>query len=436
MQHLSRLLLKAVIQGDLPVGLVTRIAMEHMLKLCPECRHEYDLMKAALAARVKTPQPQVLSSVLTSHIEDLRSRTRGAKRDFTELMKLPVEERAGRIARARHRFRGSHLVHLLLDNSQEVIARSPYEALHLAEMANAVALQGRDFYLHVLVLAHIGNASRAAGKFSEADEFFSQARQTIVGCGLDEDPALLARVDDLESSLRIDQSRLDEGEELLARALFLYSMAEAPPVTKARVLVKLGVLYQRRGDLGAAVDVARAALNAVPPRGDFRLYFAALYNLATFLVDMGDTKEATKLLAENQEIFADVSEPLHLIRITGLRGKIAAVAGDLAMAEEALLKTRDGFLACGNAFAYDAAIVSLDLALLYAKQDRTADLQSTVAAMIPIFEANELHREALAAVVLLQESLQREKKSQIVLMRELVVYFQQAQQSPALRFKP
>jgi hypothetical protein len=114
MQHLSRLLLKAVIQGELPVGLVTRIAMEHMLNLCPECRHEYDLMKAALAARVKTPQPQVLSLVLTSHVEDLRSRTRGAKRDFAKLMKLPVEERAGRIARARHRFRGPHLVHLLL----------------------------------------------------------------------------------------------------------------------------------------------------------------------------------------------------------------------------------------------------------------------------------------------------------------------------------
>lgn len=436
MQHLSRLLLKAVIRGELPVGLVTRIAMEHMLNLCPDCRREYELMKATLAARVKTPQPQVLSAVLTTHVEDQRSRARGAKRDFAELMKLPVEERAGRIARARHRFRDPHLIHLLLDTSQEAIAGSPYEALHLAELANAVALEGHDFSLHVLVLAQLGNASRAAGKFSEADEFFSQTRQIIVGRGLDEDPALLARVDDLESSLRIDQRRLDEGEELLARALFLYSMAEAPLVAQARVLIKLGVLYHRQGTLVAAVDVTKTALSAVTPKGDFKLYFAALYNLAAIYVELGDTKAATRLLAENQEIFADVSEPLHLIRITGLRGKIAAVAGDLITAEEALLKTRDGFLACGNAFAYDAAIVSLDLALLYAKQNRTADLHSTVAAMVPIFEANELHREALAAVVLLQESLQREKQTQVVLMRELVAYFQQAQQCPALRFKP
>ena len=49
--------------------------------------------------------------------------------------------------------------------------------------------------------------------------------------------------------------------------------------------------------------------------------------------------------------------------------------------------------------AYDAAIVSMDLALLYLRQRRTAELKTLAKEMLPIFRSQDVHREAVAALV-------------------------------------
>lgn len=433
MQHINRLLIYAVLNGDLPGGLVAKIALDHMLSSCNECRREYELAQAAL--RIRPTPSSVVTSLLAKHVQNERRLSAAAERDFKALLRLPEAERRGRIYRARHRFRGAFLIQLLLEKSHDVITTSPYEALHWAQLGQLVAVlaptDSTDLPLYVLVLAQIGNASRAAGQFNEADESFRTARKTIVNHGI-EDPLLLARVDDLESSLRRDQRRLGQSEELLARALFLYGLGNAPLTDKARILVKLGQLYQLQGMLIEAAEVTETALRFIAEaKGqDHKLYFAAMYNLAVFYADMGRADEASKILT----VIEGTQEALYLVRITGLRGKIAAVLGDFNAAEKALLETRDSFIASGEAYAYDAAIVSLDLALLYARQRRTAELHSTVASMVSIFEANELHREALAAVLLTQDSLKTAASEG--LLRDLLSYMLHAQQCPPLRYQP
>jgi tetratricopeptide (TPR) repeat protein len=440
MQHLSRLLIYAVIQGELPGGLIARIAVDHMLNGCLECRREWELAKASLKERSQVTPPHVVSSLLERHVKAESALRAAARRDFNALMRLPEEDRAERIVRARQRFRGPHLIQLLLEASHEVINCSPGEALHLAKLAEAVATRvstsEMDLDLHVLALAQVGNASRAAGRFNDADDAFLRVRKLIVNEGV-EDPALLARVDDLESSLRRDQRRLDDAEVLLARALLLYGMVEPAPVAdKARILVNMGHLYQLKGSLTEAVDMTEFALRilAESSEQDPKLYFAAMYNLAWCYVDLGDVERASKILTAHQQIIEGIQEPLYLVRVTGLRGKIAAVLGDAAAAEKAFLRTRNAFLAHGDAYAYDAAIVSLDLALLYAGQRRTAELHDIVKAMVSIFEANELYQEALAAVLLLQDSLKAANLESLI--RDLLAYMRQAQQNPALRYQP
>lgn len=439
MQHLNRLLLLAIVRGELPAGLATSIAIEHVLAFCPECRREIQLAQRELVASMPSAEPQVISTVLGRHVEGQRAQAAKAQHDLAVLLKLPKEKRKERIERARSRFLGPHFAQLLLDKSQESIASSPDDAVHYAKLALVVVMRvfnaQRDGELHVQVLAHVGNALRAAGRFAEADTYFSAVRQVIVNRGLSENPALLARVDDLEGSLRIDQRRLEKAEELLARSLILYGMADAPIPDRVRVLVNLGVVYQLQGNLAEAIDITTAALDSIAKvHGELKLSFAALYNLATFQVDLGSHQAAMRTLNDNRDIIESITEPLYLIRLIGLRGKISAARGDLAVAEEALLKTRDGFLAYGDAFAYDAAIVSLDLALLYAKQGRSADLHSTVASMIPIFQTNELHREALAAVLLLQDAVERERVP-LALLHELTAYMRGAQRNPSLKFE-
>lgn len=85
-----------------------------------------------------------------------------------------------------------------------------------------------------------------------------------------------------------------------------------------------------------------------------------------------------------------------------MQGDIAAGLGDLTAAEQAYVATRNGFIAQG--LGYDTAIVSLDLAALYLRQGRTGDVQRIAEEMIPLLEAQDIHREAFAAIALFQEA--------------------------------
>ena len=73
----------------------------------------------------------------------------------------------------------------------------------------------------------------------------------------------------------------------------------------------------------------------------------------------------------------------------------------------AFVQMRDGFLQEG--LGYDAVIVSMDLALLYLRQGRTAELKTLAREMLPIFRSQDVHREAVAALVLFQEAIREEQ---------------------------
>ena len=82
---------------------------------------------------------------------------------------------------------------------------------------------------------------------------------------------------------------------------------------------------------------------------------------------------------------------------------------------------------------YDTALVSLDLALLYARQRRTADLKRLAEEMVPIFSAQDVHREATAALVLFQDAARREAVT-AEMVREVAAFLEAARGRPELRF--
>lgn len=57
----------------------------------------------------------------------------------------------------------------------------------------------------------------------------------------------------------------------------------------------------------------------------------------------------------------------------------------------------------------DAALVSLDLAVLLWEQGRTDELKELAAEMMMAFESREVHREALAALALFQQACAQER---------------------------
>ena len=76
-------------------------------------------------------------------------------------------------------------------------------------------------------------------------------------------------------------------------------------------------------------------------------------------------------------------------------------------AERDYLATREGFISQG--IGYDAAMVSLDLAVLYLRQGRTAEVRQLAEEMLPLFEAQDVHREALATLSLFLEAARQDQ---------------------------
>lgn len=333
---------------------------------------------------------------------------RGARRDFEALLALPPEDRWGRLSRARSRFRSPGLVRLLLDESRRRLPGQPAEAFHFAELAQTVANRNPGmpefFDLYTLATATMGNACRVQDDNARAEDLFALARQVMDKHGVT-DPAVIARVDDLVGSLRKDQRRFPEAEKLLKRAAVLYRLVRSPE-DHARALIKLADTYCARGSLDLAIETTQIALGLLGPKSDPLLRLCAHYNLAFYLVSAGLLDEAADQLEADESLYRRFPEPWAQLRLLWLRGDIAARKGDLATAEQAYLETREGFTA--YRMGYDAAMVSLDLAILYLKEERLADVQRLAEEMLPIFQAQDVDRETLAALRLFHEAACRQ----------------------------
>ena len=434
--HITRELLRAVSRGELPPRLLLNLGLEHLTALCPTCRREVEAWRREQSA---TPYDysrafEVLPEVVSKEMPEISEGRRLAKRDFRALLRLPVEAREKRISRARDRYRGIALVQLLLNESRTHFTKDPGEALHLAELARSVLQHTPDvpgyFDYLALVTAYLANATRLSGDRRLASEHFGHARFLILHEGVT-DPEVLARIDDLEGSLRADQRLFPEAETLLRRAIMLYRVTGAS-VEQARVLVKLAMTFELEGKTEAAIQTVKMALRSLTPERALRLYVCARFNLAWYLTSLRRYQEAERLLVEDQKHYRRLREPWTELRLSWLIGRIDVGYGKVEAAERAFLTARDGFIAQG--IGYDAAMISVEeLAPLYLKQGRTAEVKRLSEEMLPIFAAADVHREALAALIIFVEAAKREEVT-LAMAEKIARYLRDARADPSLRF--
>jgi tetratricopeptide (TPR) repeat protein len=162
-----------------------------------------------------------------------------------------------------------------------------------------------------------------------------------------------------------------------------------------------------QGLLERAIERVQAALGKLSPEVEPRLYLNGRHNLALYLAESGRYEAAAVLVAEDEDLYGRFPEPWTQLRLSWLRGKIAAGLGDAAAAERFFVATRQGFLDQG--IGYDVAMVSLDLSILYIRAGRTAEVLRIAEEMVALFEAQDVHREALAALRLFLEAARREE---------------------------
>jgi tetratricopeptide (TPR) repeat protein len=407
--HITRELLRAVARGELTEHALAQIEAHHLESLCPVCRQEVQAWREEqMADKGYQYALQAFPAVLGRHAPDLLRQTRQAERDLEDLLAFPPVDRLTRLNRARSRFRGPILAGRLIEESRRRTSADPREGLNLAELARAVVHRSPNhpdaFSLLALASAQMANACRAGGDLRQAGEHFRHVHYLMGHEGVT-DPLVLARIDHLEGSLHKDQSHFMEAEALLTRAAMLFRISGAA-IETARVLLTLGELYFHQGLLETAIEMVQVALERLSPGEEPHLYLCGRHNLALYLAEAGRFAQAAGLVAADEDLYRRQPDPWTQLRLSWLRGKIAAGLEETVEAERLFRETRDGFVRQGN--GYDAAMASLDLALLYLKDGRTADVLPLAEEMAALFEAQDVHREALAAVLLFQEAAQRE----------------------------
>jgi len=354
---------------------------------------------------------------------------------LAELLLQPGERRR-LLLRNSARFRSWPLAELLFDRSREEAFEDPAQAESLARLGLEVVAQfptgEHDARLQADLqargLAYLSNALRMRSDLLEADEIMSQAQQHLdLGS---RDPLEEARILELKASLRKDQLRFNEAIPLLNRAISKYrSVGESH--REGRALLTLAEIHRMSGMPSLGIEALETSTSLLDRSREPRLLLCVRHNLAFCLSDEERYLEAHSVFESAQPLYDQYPDLWTQHRRAWVEGRIQRGLGQLEAAEERLTWAQRGFVE--QEIAYDAALVSLDLAAVYAEQGRTGDLKELAAHMLPIFQSRDIHREALAALAWFRQAVERETATASV-VRHLLDFLKRARHDPGLRW--
>lgn len=397
--HLSLEIMAKWLAGDLDPEILHTEVVPHLLAGCPICRERYDEIQ-----RMKEDLGHWDERVAVFEGQE-------APELVAELADLPFDEQLRRVA-GDSRFQTWAVCQLLLRKSLEAAFEEPAQAVNLAELGAVIAQSLGPAYdpswvfdLRARAEACLGNARRVLGELRSAETAFRRAEAYLEQSSTG-NPQVRAELLDLKASLRRDQKRPDEALRLLDEASSLSAEAGDEHALGVALLKKARILEETE-DLEKAIELLREAVDKIDPARSERLSVYVRHNLVCTLNTAGRYEEALEMLPGVQELFRSIARPIDFIRLRWAEGRIAAGLGRRDEAEAMLLAVRRELLRHG--MGYDAALVSLDLAILYTQERRTAEIKQLAAEIGPIFESREVHREALAALVLFKEACQEER---------------------------
>jgi tetratricopeptide (TPR) repeat protein len=355
---------------------------------------------------------------------------------FAELMERTGEQREILLRNSR-RFRTWGLLELAVERSLQTSIQDSDCGEELGRLALRIAdFLDADRYgadqledLRARAWAYVGNARRIRSDLQGSEEAFRQSLAHLQqGTGdLFEQAVLL----DLKASLRRSQRLFDASLKLLRKAIAIF--LEIGDLHRAgRSLVNLSTVLLYAGRAEESIPVLHRAQELMEPEREPRLLLIAKHNLAFVLTDLSRFLEAQRAYSEARPLYRSFPDAWTQNRRRWVKGRIARGLGQREQAEALFLAARDGFLAEG--IPYDTALVSLEIALLYAEQGRTAELKRLAAGMVPIFASRQIHREALAALAFFRQAAESERAG-VEVVEKVAAYLRKARYAPDLRFQ-
>ncbi|MES1244605.1 MAG: tetratricopeptide repeat protein [Acidobacteriota bacterium] len=336
-----------------------------------------------------------------------------------------------RLVEEQPRFRALMLCDLLFEKSRAAGFSDPAAALELAELA--VLVSGRldaGHYGERLVedararaWGHLANALRISSDLGRAEEALGTAEEHHRRAG--EDAYTGAEILSFKASLLNAQGRYDEAAALLDPVANVYREARDAH-REGRTLIQKAAAVSYAGRHAEAIRLARRGLAKIDLFEEPRLLVSARHSLIGYLNELGQHEEALKALSETRGLYFQLGERSPLVRLRWLEGKILRDLGRLDEAETALREVKTELVELR--LGLDAALASLDLAMVFLARGEAGELKRLAVEMIAVFESREDHRHALAAFLLFQKAAEAEQVT-LALLQEVASSLEQAQRS-------
>lgn len=412
--------LEGFLRGKLELS-ASKVVVAHLLRRCPECSEALEPLLGAPARGLFVPRADgaaydfFIAKAWTSARKEAAALERAraeAAADLERVLEGQPLLRSGPPDRPDLWRRG--VVEQLLEGSRTLRRTDPEAALLLASLGWAAtesiepgpAETGHLADFQAQALGELGNAYRVTNDPNKAERILSQALDSARE-GTFVDPLLFARLTELAASIYADQRRFAEAFQLLDRAYRAYEV-NGEILLAARILVKRGLYLGYANDTDQAIRCLYVALGMIGRRDpDLTLY--AVHNLLVVLADAGRFAEARCFLEGCQELYEAGGGELDAIRLRALEGRIEAGFGNVEEAERAFLEAREGYEE--KRMPYNVAIVALDLAEVWLRQGRTAEILEMVEETLETFRALGIRREATAAVLVLRRALIQDRAS-------------------------
>lgn len=259
----------------------------------------------------------------------------------------------------------------------------------------------------------IGNALRVSSDLSGAEVAFSTSRRLWPRDAASGDSKFAQwRLLSLEASFRRDRRQFADALCLLDQA-----NRSAPVAERGAILLSRALVLATSGHVEDSIATLRAASPYIDASGDLRNQWAVRFNLVAGLCQLGQYDEAEGALPELHVLAQDVRNDLDSLRLQWLTARVWAGLGRREQATIEFEQVQRGF--AQRRMSYDAALVSLDLAIAYLDQDRHASVQALARDCAWIFQSQGVARETLAALAIFCEAAESNRAT-IDLVRALL----------------
>ena len=306
------------------------------------------------------------------------------------------------------------VIRALVERSHSLRYRNADEMLHQAHLAR-LAVEGCSASAAGNELKLSDLRARAWGQYGVALRICGQPRaaEATLAASLEHwrqgtrDPALRAWLLERTSSLAVFQGRYEEAIEMCEEAGQIYQELGNDHALAFTLTQKaIAILYS--GEAAWAVRTLNQAMPLIDAE-DSHLLIAACHNLIRCYIDLDRPDQALALYAETRELYKELDDPLILLRMAWQEGLLLRDLGHLQAAETALLRARKGYME--EKLAYEVALVSLDLTMVYVKLGLVEEVKRTVMTTVPIFHALRVKLETLAALLQIQKVADQEQQA-------------------------